>query len=307
LRHSTIINAVWDWKYPDERNALRICVNRLRKRLGDTASEPRFIESLRGFGYSFILPVSQFAVDLTEPGSLNADSSLHELAAKSRKLQAGLLAAATLRDAASFLVAAVVADGMCDAAAVLVRDGKMLRLVAQAGLPPAWQATVQPGVPLVRGFVAADSVLSGETRHFVNIVEMSKHYSSTAGLMREAGLPVLLSIPLANRAVVWGHIGFAVHSGSAFPPAQVMLLESIGSLLGALAGQDASQSAADSRLASAGTRAASLCPAHFQAAAAIAGCLPGKYAAKSAGNCAARFSTLRTCGAQSARRIIRHS
>jgi DNA-binding response OmpR family regulator len=170
LRHSTIIKAVWDWKYSDERNALRICVNRLRKRLGDTASEPRFIESLRGFGYSFILPVSQFAADLSEPGSLNADSSLHELAAESRKLQAGLLAAPTLRDAAAFLVAAVVADGICDAAAVLVRDGKMLRLAAQAGLPPAWQASVQSGVPLTRGFVAADSVLSGETRHFVNIV-----------------------------------------------------------------------------------------------------------------------------------------
>ena len=39
-RHGTIMNAVWDWKYPDERNALRICVNRLRKRLGDTATEP---------------------------------------------------------------------------------------------------------------------------------------------------------------------------------------------------------------------------------------------------------------------------
>jgi two-component system KDP operon response regulator KdpE len=39
LRHSTIIKAVWDWKYADDRNALRICVNRLRKRLGDTAVE----------------------------------------------------------------------------------------------------------------------------------------------------------------------------------------------------------------------------------------------------------------------------
>jgi two-component system phosphate regulon response regulator PhoB len=273
LRHSTIIKAVWDWKYPDERNALRICVNRLRKRLGDTAGQPRFIESLRGFGYSFILPVSQFAADLSEPGTLNADSSLHELAAESRKLQAGLLAAPTLRDAAAFLVTAVVADGMCDAAAVLVRDGKMLRLAAQAGLPPAWQASVESGVPLTRGFVAADSVLTGETRHFVNIVEMTKHYSSTAVLLREADLPVLLSIPLANRAAVWGHIGFAVRSGSAFPPAQLMMLESIGNLLGALAGQDPGQPAAGGRLAPARTRAASLCRARFEAAVAIAGTL----------------------------------
>jgi hypothetical protein len=113
--------------------------------------------------------------------------------------------------------------------------------------------------------------LSGETRHFVNIVEMSKHYSSTAGLLREADLPVLLSIPLANRAVVWGHIGFAVRGGSAFPPAQLMLLESIGNLLGALAGQDAGEPAADARLAPASSRAASLCRGHFEAVAAIAG------------------------------------
>ena len=88
LRHETIIKAVWDWKYPDERNALRICVNRLRKRIGDTAGEPRFIRSLRGLGYSFVLPVSQFAADLSEPGSLDAASSLHEMAAESRNLQA---------------------------------------------------------------------------------------------------------------------------------------------------------------------------------------------------------------------------
>ena len=213
LRHGTIIKAVWDWKYPDERNALRICVNRLRKRLGDTAGEPRFVQSLRGFGYSFVLPVSQFAADLSEHGSIETGSNLHELATESRQLRAGLLAARTPQEAADFLVTTVVKDGICDAAAVLVRDGKMLRLASQAGNTPSWQAAVENGVPLVRGFVAADTVLSGQTRHFVNIVEMSRHYSSTAGLMKEADLPVLLSIPLANRAAVWGHIGFAAHSG----------------------------------------------------------------------------------------------
>jgi hypothetical protein len=72
---------------------------------------------------------------------------------------------------------------------------------------------------------------------------MSKHYWSTAGLMREADLPVLLSIPLANRALVWGHIGFAAR-GSAFPPAHLMLLEGIGHLLGALTSTDSSELAA---------------------------------------------------------------
>jgi DNA-binding response OmpR family regulator len=306
LRHSTIIKAVWDWKYADERNALRICVNRLRKRLGDTASEPRFIQSLRGLGYSFVLPVSQFAADLSEPGSLDVNSSLHELAAESRKLHAGLLAAPALRDAAHFLVTAVVADGVCDAAAVLVRDGKMLRLTAQAGNTPAWQAAVQRGIPLARGFVAADTVLSGQTRHFVNIVEMSKHYSSTAGLMREADLPVMLSIPLANQAVVWGHVGFAARSGTVFSPGHLMLLEGAGHLLGALAAQDLGQPQDGSRWAPEGSRTASLCPAHVEAAEVIAGCWPGKYAAISAGNYPSRLTRC-ACGAQRARHITRNS
>jgi GAF domain-containing protein len=133
------------------------------------------------------------------------------------------------------MVTSVVRDGLCDAAAVMVRDGKMLQLLAQAGLSPAWRATVENGVPLARSFVAADSVLSGQTRHFVNIVDLSRHYSSTAGLMREADLPVMLSIPLRNRAHVWGHIGFAARSSSAFTPAHLMLLEGSGHLLGALA------------------------------------------------------------------------
>jgi DNA-binding response OmpR family regulator len=244
LRHETIIKAVWDWKYPDERNALRICVNRLRKRIGDTTSKPRFIQSLRGLGYSFVLPVSQFAADLSDPGSLDADSILHELAAESRTLQAGLLAARTLRDAADFLVTSVVKDGICDAAAVLVRDGKVLQLATQAGMPPAWQATVRHGVPLARGFVAADTVLSGQTRHFVNVVDMGRHYSSTAGLLKEAGLPVLLSIPLRNRTHVWGHIGFAARSGRAFTSAHLMLREGSGHLLGALADSDPGELAA---------------------------------------------------------------
>jgi DNA-binding response OmpR family regulator len=303
LRHSTIIKDVWDWKYSDDRNALRICVNRLRKRLGDTASEPRFIQSLRGFGYSFVLPVSQFAADLSEPGALDADSSLHELAAESRNLQAGLLAAPTLRDAAGFLVTSVVRDGICDAAAVMVRDGMMLQLIAQAGNTPAWQASVQHGVPLARGFVAADSVLSGQTRHFVNIVEMSKHYSSTAGLMREADLPVLLSIPLANRTAVWGQIGFAARGGSAFPPAQLMLLEGIGHLLGALAGEDLGEP--PGRAAPANSRAASLCRSHVEAAAAVAWRSPDMYAPNSRRNYRSRLSTLPARGARWARRIIR--
>ena len=239
LRHGTIIKAVWDWKYPDERNALRICVNRLRKRLGDTATEPRFIQSLRGFGYSFVLPVSQFAADLSEPGSLEAGSNLHELATESRKLRAGLLAA-RIAARRGRLPGHELSSGTASVTRrqYMVRDGKMLRLAAQAGNTPAWQAAVQHGIPLARGFVAADTVLSGQIQAF------REHRRSEQALFvdrgaAEGGRPPGPAVDSAREPrPVWGHIGFAARSGSAFPSAHLMLLEGIGRLLGALGGPD---------------------------------------------------------------------
>ena len=45
-----IVRRVWEFPPADHRNALRIVVNRLRRKLGDDANEPRFIAAVRGSG-----------------------------------------------------------------------------------------------------------------------------------------------------------------------------------------------------------------------------------------------------------------
>ncbi|HMC38530.1 MAG TPA: response regulator transcription factor, partial [Acidimicrobiales bacterium] len=59
LATQTIVRKVWGWPPTDGRNALRIFVNRLRRKLGDDPHRPRFIESVRGTGYRFVGSVTE--------------------------------------------------------------------------------------------------------------------------------------------------------------------------------------------------------------------------------------------------------
>jgi DNA-binding response OmpR family regulator len=241
LRHQAIIKVVWNWKYGDDRNALRIQVNRLRKKLNDTSDEPRFIRSLRSYGYSFVRPVSQLAEDLTTVGSDLGNDRIASLAGELRRLGHLLQTAQTLDEAVETLVHTVVAHDICDAAAVLARDenGTGLRLMSQSGMPEAWLTAVQNGIPLERGFISAETVLTGQVYHFLDITATPHRYGLSARLLKSAQLPVVLSIPLANRSGVWGHLGYSARADRAFSPAHLMLLEGAGLILGALADGDA--------------------------------------------------------------------
>lgn len=52
-RHQ-LIDRVWGRDFYGEERIVDVHVGNLRKALGDSASEPRFIETVRGFGYRFI-------------------------------------------------------------------------------------------------------------------------------------------------------------------------------------------------------------------------------------------------------------
>ncbi len=53
--YSTIIQQVWDERHGDEsRDALRVHLRQLRAKLGDDASDPRFIATEAGVGYRWI-------------------------------------------------------------------------------------------------------------------------------------------------------------------------------------------------------------------------------------------------------------
>lgn len=238
LKHQTIIRAVWGWKYNDDRNALRIHVNRLRKKLNDTSTEPRFVRSMRGFGYAFIGPVSQYADDLTQQAGAT-DRESRRLTHLSRQLSLGILQAPSFEEAATFLARSVVQYGVADAVGVFARtaDGRSLRLLAQEGMPEPWRVEVEKGVPMNRDYISVDTIMSGRVQHYVDINTVGRRYGSTARLLTEAHLPVMLSMPLISRGNVWGALGYSGQTDRAFTPLQLMLMESAGFLLGALGGQ----------------------------------------------------------------------
>ncbi|HVW41685.1 MAG TPA: response regulator transcription factor [Amycolatopsis sp.] len=236
VRHYAIIKAVWSWKYADERNALRIQVNRLRRKLGDPADEPRFIRSQRGTGYSFIQPVSEFADDR----SPSREGVGVLLEGHLRRMREALIAAGSRERASAVLVEMVVSAGLCDGAAIFSRwpGADLLRLAAQSGMPAEWQQAVATGIPLTPGFVATDTLRSLETRTYVDIGKVAHRYGSSARLLRAANLPVVLSVPLVGRSGAWGQFGCGRRADSAFTPAHCMVLEAAGYLLGALYPED---------------------------------------------------------------------
>lgn len=53
MSHSQLACLVWGEDGQGSRNALKVHIQHLRNKLGDTARQPRFILSERGFGYKF--------------------------------------------------------------------------------------------------------------------------------------------------------------------------------------------------------------------------------------------------------------
>ena len=54
MTHRTLLHSVWGPEYGDEREYVRVFVNRLRQKLGDDPASPKFIKTEAGVGYQFI-------------------------------------------------------------------------------------------------------------------------------------------------------------------------------------------------------------------------------------------------------------
>ena len=52
--HERLAARVWGREEPADRDALRVFVRRLRAKLGDDASQPRYVETVRGLGYRML-------------------------------------------------------------------------------------------------------------------------------------------------------------------------------------------------------------------------------------------------------------
>lgn len=54
MTHRTLLHSVWGPEYGDEREYVRVFVNRLRQKLGYDPATPKFIKTEPGVGYQFI-------------------------------------------------------------------------------------------------------------------------------------------------------------------------------------------------------------------------------------------------------------
>ena len=54
MTHRTLLHTVWGPEYHDEREYVRVFINRLRQKLGDDPASPKFIKTEAGVGYQFI-------------------------------------------------------------------------------------------------------------------------------------------------------------------------------------------------------------------------------------------------------------
>ena len=56
LPHETLLTKVWGETYQDARDLLRVHIQHLRQKLGDSADSPKIIVTEHGMGYKFIRP-----------------------------------------------------------------------------------------------------------------------------------------------------------------------------------------------------------------------------------------------------------
>jgi two-component system KDP operon response regulator KdpE len=54
LGHRALLEHVWGNEYTGDTHYLKVFMHRLRRKLGDTAGHPRYIQTCRGVGYRFL-------------------------------------------------------------------------------------------------------------------------------------------------------------------------------------------------------------------------------------------------------------
>jgi DNA-binding response OmpR family regulator len=54
LSRRQLIEKVWGWDFVGDERVVDVHIRNLRSKLGDDASEPRFIATVRGVGYKFV-------------------------------------------------------------------------------------------------------------------------------------------------------------------------------------------------------------------------------------------------------------
>jgi DNA-binding response OmpR family regulator len=224
LPTTTIVRRVWDPAPSDGRNALRIIVNRVRRKLGDDAADPRYVASVRGSGYRFVASVTEEADALTDH-AMNVDVT--PLLGSIAELAHALVETTDERAAAGELVRLVDAAGVADGLAVFRNEGGRMRLMASSRMSESWMARVADGIPLDSSFASAQSVLSGEVVQFADVRTVKAQFRSTADWIGEEGFRACHFVPIGLEAPPWGHLGLVRRTESPLDAVTMVYLASL--------------------------------------------------------------------------------
>lgn len=204
-----IVRRVWEFPPADYRNALRIVINRLRRKLGDDACEPSFIAVVRGSGYRFMARVTEVADSLSQgPEAVDVAPLLESLTGFIDRLSN----TTDMVDAAHEFVSFLDHAGMADGVALFLSKGGRMHLLASRNMPDTWLSHVRAGVPLDPRFASAHSVLCGEVVQFADVRAVSGQYSATARELSIHGFRACHFVPILQAGEAWGHLGIARRS-----------------------------------------------------------------------------------------------
>ena len=212
LPAQTIVRQVWGWSASDGRNALRIIVNRLRRKLEDDPHSPRYIAAVRGVGYRFSADVVEMGDQPTPPSASHRNDLLNWI----EGLALSLIECDSVVDAGEVLLDALSASGYAEGMAVFQVDGNVMHLVAVRGMSEAWTERVAGGIPLDPSFASAQSVLTGEPVQFGDIHNVGGHFRATAEQLVDEGVRAGHFFPIPGRHGVWGNLGLVRRSGQPF-------------------------------------------------------------------------------------------
>ena len=208
----TIVRQVWGWSASDGRNALRIIVNRLRRKLEDDPHSPRYIAAVRGVGYRFSADVVEMGDRPKPPTTSHRNDLLNWI----EGLALSLLECDSVAGASDVLLDALSASGYAEGMAVFQVDGDVMHLVAVRGMSEAWTERVAGGIPLDPSFASAQSVLTGEPVQFGDIHAVRGHFRATADQLVDEGVRAGHFFPVPGRHGVWGNLGLVRRSGQPF-------------------------------------------------------------------------------------------
>lgn len=211
----TIVRRVWGWFPSDGKNTLRIFVNRLRRKLGDEPRDPRYIASIRGTGYKFVMGVAALGDDADAVGER---VDVGPLLQSVEELAVALGRCRDISEAGEKLLELLEASAYADAMALFRVVGEHMELLSVRNMPKKWLVSVEGGVPLDPDFASAETVLSGEPVQLGDIAQMSERFAATAQRLTGTGYRACLFLPIVRDGVMWGHLGLVRKARQPFDP-----------------------------------------------------------------------------------------